>query len=559
MSALGLRCLAVSALLGVLSCTRPVTQLVVVVSTDVPASDYACIRSHVRRLPLSDEGDSRGLVTPLPFSFGVAPPSEDPSARVEIAVELRTDACEPPSRGEAEPVVRRVVRTGFLRGVTLGVPIFLAARCVAVRCDGGTTCDPESGLCVAVPDLPPTELEVVLPGEELADAASARDTGAIDVGAIDVGAIDVGAIDAASIDAPGLDAPGVDAPSGPDAMRPDAPLPDAGPGCATVAMVTGMLPTSGTLMGYSLSASPDGAAAIRGLAIVRGSSDWAGAQDVASGSGLGSTYFPPPGTSFGPTGVAYNADASARIAVFGQSGRLTVMPLVGFSTDAFPSGRCPSSRCATRSGATDFAVLTGPSSLTLRRITVSGRTASTAASIAVVGASTNGGVRPSVSGVIVSYAAGGACFVERWPDFVARSGQVRVDDCTQLDAAELASGEIGIAWTDAAFAVRAAVIDVGHTTVGAPALLDATQSMEEPVMVGPTDAGFRVSWVEDTGTPMIRSVELDATVATLREDCAASAADTLTDYRWLSAARRGAVTAVEWVSGGEFHGASFTD
>lgn len=248
-----------------------------------------------------------------------------------------------------------------------------------------------------------------------------------------------------------------------------------------------------------------------------------------------------------------------RIAVFGQTGRTTVMPLVSLSSDLFPSGRCPSSRCATRFGATDFAVLTGPSMLVLRRVQVSGRTASSPTSVPVTSSSTNGGVRPSASGVIVSYSSAGACFVERWPDFVARSGQVRIDDCTQLDAAELGSGEIGIGWTDAAFAVHAAVINVGHTAVGAPITLDDMQNVEEPVMVSPTAAGFRVSWVEDVGTPMIRSVELDGTLAPLATNCAASAADTLDAYRWLSTARRGASTTVEWASGSELHGASFTD
>jgi hypothetical protein len=544
MSDLRLASLILAALLGA-GCTRPATQLLVVVSTDVADADYRCVRSHVTRVPPEGEGSSRGHLVPrevqLPYSFGVTPPGGDASRRVEIAVELRTDDCDAPRAGEPAPVVRRVVRTGFLEGVALRVPIFLAASCRDVTCDAASTCDPSSGVCVAVPELAPAELDVVRPGEELADAGRTS------------------SMDAPALDAPLPDAPGLDAPGVPDAARPDAPLPDAGPGCATLASVTGMLPTSGMLVGYSLTASPDGASAIRGLAIVRGSSDWAGAQDVASGSDLGSTYFPPPGTAFGPTGVAYNADASMRIAVFGQSGRNTVMPLVGFSSDLFPSGRCPSSRCATRFGATDFAVLTGPSTLVLRRVQVSGRTASSPTNVPVTSASTNGGVRPAASGVIVSYASGGACFVERWPDFVARSGQVRVDDCTQLDAAELASGEIGIGWTDAAFAVHAAVINTGHTSVGAPIVLDDTQSAEEPVMLSSTDSGFRVSWVEDVGTPMVRSVELDPTLAALATNCAASAADTLDDYRWLGAARRGASTAVEWVSGSEFHGASFSD
>ncbi len=490
----------------------------------------------------------------------------DHSRRVQIAVELRGDGCDPPSPGESAPVVRRVIRTGFLEQQTLRVPIFLAAACRDVTCDASSSCDPDTGACVSIPELAPIDLEVVRPGEELVDAAGNVDARAsIDAHMPDAPLADAPGLDATSVadaarpDAPGIDAPALDAPSVADAARPDAPSPDAGPGCATMASVTGMLPTSGTLVGYSLTSSPDGASAIRGVAIQRASSDWAGAQDVASGSGLGSTYYPPPGSSFGPTGVAYNADASMRIAAFGQSGRFTVMPLVGFSTDAFPAGSCPSSRCATRSGATDFAVLTGPSSLTLRQIRVSGRTASAAASIAVASGTTNGGVRPSASGVIVSYASGGACFVERWPDFVMRSGQVRVDDCIQLDAAELPSGEIGIGWIDSAFAVRAAVINAGHTAVGSSTALDAMQMQEEPVMVTPTARGFRVSWVEDIGSPMIRSVGLDAALVALATHCVSSPGDTLEQYRFLGAARRGTGTSVEWPTARDYHGATFPD
>jgi len=551
-------------------CTRPATQLLVVVSTDVPGSDYRCVRSHVLRVPSDGEGVSRGHLVPreleLPFSFGVTPPDDDPSRRVQIAVELRGDACDAPSAAESAPVVRRVVRTGFLEGQTLRVPIYLALTCRAVECDPTSTCDPATGACVSIPELAPADLEVVRPGEELSDAAARVDArSSMDAPVLDAPPADAPGLDAPSApdamrpDAPGIDATALDAPSSPDAARPDAPSPDAGPGCATMASVTGMLPTSGTLVGYSLTSSPDGASAIRGLAIQRASSDWAGAQDVSSGGGLGSTYYPPPGTSFGPTGVAYNADGSMRIAAFGQSGRFTVMPLIGFSTDAFPGGRCASSRCATRSGATDFAVLTGPTSLTLRQIRVSGRTASTAASIAVASATTNGGVRPSASGVIVSYASGGACFVERWPDFVARTGQVRIDGCVQLDAAELPSGEIGIGWIDSAFAVRAAVINAGHTAVGSSAVLDAMQMQEEPVMVTPTARGFRVSWVEDVGSPMIRSVGLDAALGTLATQCVSSPGDTLEQYRFLGAARRGTGTSVEWPTARDYHGATFPD
>lgn len=161
-------------------CTRPATQLVVVVSSDlsVPA-DVVSVRAHVRPLDAPSEAggvrtfalDGEGTLE-LPFSFGAVPPGGDPTRRVEISVDA-LDATE-------AVVVTRLVRTGFLPGQALRLPVFLAAGCRGRVCGPDLVCD--RGECVS-PDLPPESLSPVRPGAELLDAGPAADVGAIDAGA----------------------------------------------------------------------------------------------------------------------------------------------------------------------------------------------------------------------------------------------------------------------------------------------------------------------------------------------------------------------------------------
>jgi hypothetical protein len=538
------------------ACSRPPTQLLVVVETDVPETDFTCVRVHAERVG----GDGIGGVdrafrvpaeTRVPFSFGVVPPDGDARARVELVAELRTDDCDAPRAGEAAPLVRRAVRTGFLPEQTLRLPIYLGARCRDVSCADDATCDPGSARCEPVPELEPLTLDPVRPGEELVDAGRRPDAWA----AIDAGSFDAGA----SLDAGAPLDVGAPLDSGPPR---DAWLPDAGPGCPTAGTTVGSTIGGGTLLGFSLTASRDGTRGLRGVVLRGTSADWAGAQDLGGGS-PGSAYYPPPGSSTGPSGVAFLADATASAVVFGLSpGGIRFSPLFGFSNDISLGGACPSPRCVESIG-TDFAVLVGPTSLSLAQVRVSplgrGATATRVGSVAVASGTTGGGVRPAAAGVLVVYAMAGACYVERWPDFAARGAQLMVPLCTAVDAAELPGGQVGVAWRDPANAVHAAVADAGLAVLGADVVLDASQAEAEPVLASPTRRGFRVSWVDDSASPLVRSAALDTTATVLQNDCAATSGHTLADYRWLQAVRRGDASAVEWAQTRTFYGATFTD
>jgi len=158
------------------ACTKPPTQLVVVVDSDLPAADRVSVRAVAR--PDDDPADpgvestftvsdTPGPATfVMPLSFGVIPPGGDPARRVEVVVEAR-DAAE-------RAVVSRRARTGFVREQTLRLPIFLAEACRGVECPDGQTCD--QGLCVTA-EVPPESLMEVEPGDELLDGGPSPDGG----------------------------------------------------------------------------------------------------------------------------------------------------------------------------------------------------------------------------------------------------------------------------------------------------------------------------------------------------------------------------------------------
>jgi len=195
-------------------CVRPATQLVVVVESDLPADARACV--HVEVAPV-DEPDvvseqtfhaelDRPVRTQLPFSFGVTPPGGRWQRRIELTVAAYSlDACSRGTFDRSDAVVTRRVRSGFVEGQALRLPIFLAASCVGVVCGDEQTCD--GGACVLVPDLDPGGLVPTRPGNELLDA-----------GGLDAGGPDAGGPDAGGPDAGGPDAGGPDAFSPPDAV-----------------------------------------------------------------------------------------------------------------------------------------------------------------------------------------------------------------------------------------------------------------------------------------------------------------------------------------------------
>ncbi len=160
---------AIAALVATLALgCSPVTQLLVVVRSDLPASDIVEVHiAVVAGEPFTSEPTTRqavvgvgeGLVA-LPFSFGVLPRNGDPTSRVEIEVSAID--------GRGEITVTRLVRTGFSEGRTLAVPVFLGAACRDRMCGEGLTC--VDGACVS-PEVPVEDLIPVRPGDELADAA----------------------------------------------------------------------------------------------------------------------------------------------------------------------------------------------------------------------------------------------------------------------------------------------------------------------------------------------------------------------------------------------------
>jgi hypothetical protein len=160
---------AIAALVATLAIgCSPVTQLLVVVRSDLPADDIAEVQVAVvagepfdgapttRQVPIG-AGEGRFA---LPFSFGVLPRGGDARSRVELLV-TAIDR-------DGEPTVSRLVRTGFSEGRTLAVPVFLGAICRDRMCGEGLTC--VDGACVS-PEVPVEDLVPVRPGEELGDAS----------------------------------------------------------------------------------------------------------------------------------------------------------------------------------------------------------------------------------------------------------------------------------------------------------------------------------------------------------------------------------------------------
>lgn len=213
------------------------TQLVVVVDTDmaVPAQ-LASVSAEVApgsgctQCAHEFALDGEGAVS-MPFSFGVAPRDGDASRPVELEVEGRDAA--------GTVIVRRVVRTGFVRGRTLLLRVRLEAGCVGMlTCAAATTCI--AGAC-GDPFVDPGSLREIAPGTELDDAGAAPVDGGRDAG--DVGPRDGGHDAAIDGDAGELDGGGGDGDAGLDAG-------DAGPSS---------LPTSCAGLDGEQLIDPDGA------------------------------------------------------------------------------------------------------------------------------------------------------------------------------------------------------------------------------------------------------------------------------------------------------------
>jgi len=176
-----------SALVLLAACSNELTELVVVVDSDlpVPAGLDEVVVTVEGASPARFDAQTRlvGAGAPrLPVTLGVRP-REPGSGPVTLRAVGRL--------GDVERVVAEV-RTRFVEGERRIVRIRLDARCVEVRCDDGATCS--EGMCVDATVDPST-----LP----------RFDGTLDLGAVDAGDSDAGAPDL-GVDAGDLDL-GVDA------------------------------------------------------------------------------------------------------------------------------------------------------------------------------------------------------------------------------------------------------------------------------------------------------------------------------------------------------------
>lgn len=507
------------------ACERPRTQLVAVLETDAASSVYDCVRVEVARLPAATTpASSLGLLVPaqvtLPFSTGIVPPDGDAGARVEVIAELRQDTCGEREVGEAPPRIRRVVRTGFLEGQVLRLPIFLADRCVDVLCGDGETCDGATGSCVVVPEIDPSTLASVGVGEELADAGVVS----IDAGST---ASDAGA----RVDAP-LDLPAV---------------------CPTTGTMTGSRGSS-VISHFGLAQSADGTRGVRSYVFSNG----AGGEDLSGGSLGGGFFVVGPG---GPTGVALSDDGVRGSHVF-------IHPARGFMVETYTrSGStsddstiggagCATSRCVAEHLG-HFVVLRGGSTLSLVEIAEDATSMGTAM---VATGTTEGAVRAAATSLLLSWAEGTTCHLERREMISASVASTTVADCRSLDMAEMTDGRVAVAWVDTGGRVQVGVADAALTALAPLLAVDEAQSAPQPVEVNATSTGFRVTWVDDLAMPLLRSVPFDAAGSPLSSECVAVSGHTLAEYRRFKAVRRGASSAVEWVHGdSEFWGTTWTD
>ena len=536
----------------VAACSRPATQLVPVIDSDLPADDIQCVLVEAAEYTggaftptmspaLFHVNRSGPRMVSLPFSMGIVPPASGHRARVEVRTHaLRS--CEDLTT-QANRTVTRIVRTGFRQDQSLRLPIFLSASCADVVCGEGQSC--EGSTCVAIPFTEPGTLRTANPGDELIDPD-------MDAGArMDAPTMDAPALDAASpfdtrIDVgPAIDATRTDA--GP---RPDAPLADAGSICPTVGTMVGSSSNPAAISAFGLTQSDDGTQGARSIVFTNG----ANAMRVAGGN-LGGGYF-----NFGnsgPTSIALLDMPSTRGAfVFGHATRGLLLVTSSSDDLTLGAGACPTSRCIAEFNG-NYVVLRGPSTLSLVEVSVVPALVGTATPVAM--GTTAGAIRSIDVGALVTYTSGGMCTLKRWPDRMAAIATLTVPSCRQLDMAQLADGQIAITWIDTAFAVHVALTDASLSVLNAEAVIDGAQTAQQPAEVNATSTGFRVTWLDDLATPLLRSVGFDSMGTPLSTDCAATPTHVLANYRQFHAVRRGATSAVEWVQDNDFYGVTFTD
>src|SRR5262249_15054483 len=146
------------------ACSSSPTELVVLVGSDYRAgADLSELDARILDEGAKEIGGHLFTLSTLPISFAarpvpipfaVPPPGGGPRAHVTI---------HPPRHGSSLDLDQSL-RTGFIAGEMLLVPIYFARACQHMSCPSSDRCD--LGSCVPA-DVDPSAWEVIQPGDEL--------------------------------------------------------------------------------------------------------------------------------------------------------------------------------------------------------------------------------------------------------------------------------------------------------------------------------------------------------------------------------------------------------
>lgn len=172
-----------------MGCTKPATQLVVTVDTDLAVpEEVATVVVRLRRTSgqlIEERTVVVASASELPLSFGVVPPEGDAETTVLVEAEAQDAA--------GAVVVVVAARTGFVAERSLLLRMLLQRSCRSAVCGEAETCI--DGVCES-DRVDPTTLPPITPGAE-------RDAGRADGGLSVDGGSDAGSPDAAVCAAPG--------------------------------------------------------------------------------------------------------------------------------------------------------------------------------------------------------------------------------------------------------------------------------------------------------------------------------------------------------------------
>lgn len=494
-------------MMSALSCTRPATQLVVVVDADLDAAQIRCVRAVAGPsepfVPTSFDtvfhvGDA--AISSPPFSFGVTPPGGNRRARVDLRVGAYADCAvaeAEAARGDAlleGALVRRKVRTGFVDDQSILLRVFLASRCasLATPCTAEQTCDPESGMCVAIPDIDPSTLAVARPGDEFADAGVLRrDAGPA--------AVDTG------------------------------PRPDAGP--STCDEITD------TAEGSARTGIGAIGVAARGTHVGWGYQNGANAGGVRDGSSSNANQSGSVNAST-VLGTALSDDGNLGILYASLAGGVRLRwAASGSSTTAMPGGMY-GTRPLVADGDTFNVLRGGGTGLSVLRVTTGEVT--TGPFMLSTSATTKATLGQMRNGIALSYATSAGCFLATFDVMGVSTGAQSITDCVNSDITELDNGRFAVAWVARDQRVFTATLPVGLAT------LDDTQEVGAASVItiqisAITGGRARIAWVD--ALPSIRTVLMPGF---LNERCLVHTGTTPAEYARFRTASRATETLIAW-------------